>query len=62
MNVFQHVLVFLIVSVQIESPDTLESWFIIFHVNFHGLGFIILSWEEMSPQQGCYLWYAEEPT
>jgi hypothetical protein len=39
-----------------------ESWVIIFHVNFHGLGFIILSWEEMSPQQGCYLWYAEEPT
>ncbi len=43
-NVFRHVLVFLIVSMQIEFLDTPEAWVIIFHGNFHGLGFIILSW------------------
>lgn len=50
MNVFHHVLVFLIVSMQIEFLDTHEAWVIIFHGNFHGLGSIILSWEEMSPE------------
>ncbi len=50
MIVFCHVLVFLIVSMQIEFLDTPEAWVIIFHVDFHGLGFIILSSEEMSPE------------